>query len=210
MPWSQTLWDPSAPGRQDLFALVGKSLGAQTNAHHVVRHHRPGPSRSGTSFRRRSEYHKQLSLRDVYLPFRLRGCLCCRSFLRQRGRPVLRVVHTAAVCSAYQPLDAAGAWKCGAKQRPRPALSVSNAIARSHCFLYLMVLVCDSRRKLSQWRGQVVTLKMIALAALSVLAATDASAQSVGTQSWVPSLAGVYRCVQNCAGAGLAHVTQNK
>jgi hypothetical protein len=57
--------------------------------------------------------------------------------------------------------------------------------------------------------GQVVTLKMIALAALSALAATDASAQSVGTQSWVPSLAGVYRCVHDCAGASLAQVTQN-
>lgn len=54
-----------------------------------------------------------------------------------------------------------------------------------------------------------MTVKMIALVALSALAATDASAQSVGSQSWVPNLSGLYRCVQNCAGAGLAHVTQN-
>lgn len=53
-----------------------------------------------------------------------------------------------------------------------------------------------------------MTLKKIALVALGILAASDASAQSVGTQSWVPNLSGVFRCVRNCAGRGLAHVTQ--
>ena len=50
--------------------------------------------------------------------------------------------------------------------------------------------------------------KMIALAALGALAATDASAQAVGTQFSVPNLSGVYRCVRNCAGPGFAHIRQ--
>jgi Flp pilus assembly protein CpaB len=54
-----------------------------------------------------------------------------------------------------------------------------------------------------------MTMKMIALVALGALAATDAVAQSVGTQSWVPNLSGVYRCVHNCEGAGLVHVVQS-
>jgi hypothetical protein len=49
-------------------------------------------------------------------------------------------------------------------------------------------------------------VKMIALIALGALAATSASAQSVGTQSWAPTLSGVYRCVHKCAGAGPAHI----
>jgi hypothetical protein len=51
-----------------------------------------------------------------------------------------------------------------------------------------------------------MTMKMIALVALTALAATDASAQSVGTQSWVPNLSGIYRCVHRCAGAGPAQI----
>jgi len=54
-----------------------------------------------------------------------------------------------------------------------------------------------------------MTVRMIALVALAALAATDALAQSVGSQFRVPNLSGVYRCVHNCAGAGLAHVTQS-
>jgi hypothetical protein len=50
--------------------------------------------------------------------------------------------------------------------------------------------------------------KIFALIALSALAATDASAQSVGTQYSLPDLTGSYRCVRNCAGAGPAHITQ--
>jgi hypothetical protein len=57
-------------------------------------------------------------------------------------------------------------------------------------------------------RGQVMTMKMIALAALGVFAATSASAQAVGTQGWVPNLSGVYRCVHHCAGRGLPHIIQ--
>jgi len=45
-------------------------------------------------------------------------------------------------------------------------------------------------------------MTVIALAALSALLATDASAQ-------VLNLSGQYRCVQNCAGPGPAYVTQN-
>ena len=51
-------------------------------------------------------------------------------------------------------------------------------------------------------------MRAIALIALSALAVTHASAQSVGTQSWVPNLSGLFRCVHNCAGAGLASVAQ--
>ena len=50
--------------------------------------------------------------------------------------------------------------------------------------------------------------KTFALIALGALAATDASAQSVGTQPSLPDLTGVYRCVRNCAGAGPAHIFQ--
>lgn len=47
-----------------------------------------------------------------------------------------------------------------------------------------------------------MNMKVIALAALSALAATDASAQ-------MSNLSGKYRCVQNCSGPGPAYVTQN-
>jgi hypothetical protein len=53
-----------------------------------------------------------------------------------------------------------------------------------------------------------MTGKLIALVALGALAATDASAQSVGTQPWIPNLSGVYRCVHNCAGVRVTHVIQ--
>src|SRR5260370_17995364 len=52
-----------------------------------------------------------------------------------------------------------------------------------------------------------MTTKTIALAAAIALAAVDASAQAAGTQSWAPNLSGLYRCVHNCAGSGLARVT---
>ena len=51
-----------------------------------------------------------------------------------------------------------------------------------------------------------MTLKMIVLATLGAIATTDASAQAVGTQSWVPNLSGLYRCVRNCSGARLGHI----
>jgi hypothetical protein len=50
-----------------------------------------------------------------------------------------------------------------------------------------------------------MTVKMIALV-VAALAATDASAQSIGTQFWAPNLSGVYRCVHQCAGAGRAQI----
>jgi hypothetical protein len=49
---------------------------------------------------------------------------------------------------------------------------------------------------------------MIALIALTALAATGASAQSVGTQHLPPDLTGLYRCVHNCAGRGMARIAQ--
>ena len=52
-----------------------------------------------------------------------------------------------------------------------------------------------------------MTMKTIALATAMALAAVDASAQAVGTQSWAPNLSGLYRCVHNCAGSGLARIT---
>jgi len=55
-----------------------------------------------------------------------------------------------------------------------------------------------------------MTVKLMALVALGALAAAaNASAQAVGTQFWIPNLSGVYRCVHNCAGRGLAHLTQS-
>jgi hypothetical protein len=50
--------------------------------------------------------------------------------------------------------------------------------------------------------------RAFALIALLVVAATDASAQAVGTQFEVPDLSGVYRCVRQCAGAGLVRIAQ--
>jgi hypothetical protein len=55
--------------------------------------------------------------------------------------------------------------------------------------------------------GSDMTPKAITLATLTVLMATDASAQAIGTQSWAPNLSGIYRCVRNCAGGGLGHIT---
>jgi hypothetical protein len=56
-------------------------------------------------------------------------------------------------------------------------------------------------------RGLHMTLKAIGMATLIGLTATSASAQAVGTQSWAPNLSGLYRCVHNCAGAGLVRIT---
>jgi len=49
--------------------------------------------------------------------------------------------------------------------------------------------------------------KTMALASLFALGACDASAQAIGTQSWVPNLSGVYRCVRYCAGGGSGRIT---
>jgi hypothetical protein len=58
-------------------------------------------------------------------------------------------------------------------------------------------------------RGQIMTAKTVAVIALGALAATGSvSAQSVGTQHSLPDLTGLYRCVSNCAGAGLARIVQ--
>jgi hypothetical protein len=51
-------------------------------------------------------------------------------------------------------------------------------------------------------------LRTIALLALTAFAATEASAQAVGTQSWIPNLAGVYRCVNHCVGPGVVRIMQ--
>lgn len=53
-----------------------------------------------------------------------------------------------------------------------------------------------------------MTLKVIAVVALTAFATVGASAQSVGTQTWVPNLSGLYRCVHRCAGVRLTHVVQ--
>jgi hypothetical protein len=49
-------------------------------------------------------------------------------------------------------------------------------------------------------------LKIVILAVLAVLAGRNTSAHAAGTQSWVPNLAGVYRCVHTCAGTGLGRI----
>ena len=56
--------------------------------------------------------------------------------------------------------------------------------------------------------GAGMTARNFALIALSALAATSASAQSIGTQRLPPDLAGLYRCVRNCAGTGPAQISQ--
>src|SRR5271170_8087709 len=56
--------------------------------------------------------------------------------------------------------------------------------------------------------GRSMIGKIIALVALSALAATDVSAQAVGTQTWVPNLSGLYRCVRNCTGSRLTNIVQ--
>jgi ferric-dicitrate binding protein FerR (iron transport regulator) len=50
--------------------------------------------------------------------------------------------------------------------------------------------------------------RAFALIALLVVAATAASAQAVGTQFEVSDLSGVYRCVRQCAGAGLVRLSE--
>jgi hypothetical protein len=55
-------------------------------------------------------------------------------------------------------------------------------------------------------RGQNMTWKMIVLAALTALAAGDASAQAVGSQFRAPNLSGVYQCVRSCSGTRLARI----
>jgi hypothetical protein len=56
--------------------------------------------------------------------------------------------------------------------------------------------------------GAGMTARNFALIALSALAATSASAQSIGTQRLPPDLGGLYRCVRNCAGTGPAQISQ--
>jgi hypothetical protein len=47
-----------------------------------------------------------------------------------------------------------------------------------------------------------MTVKMVALVALSALAASNASAR------WVDDMSGLYQCVQKCAGGRFIHLTQ--
>jgi hypothetical protein len=49
-------------------------------------------------------------------------------------------------------------------------------------------------------------VKIIVLVMLSTLAATEASAQAVGSQFGLPNLSGLYRCVHNCAGARFGRI----
>jgi hypothetical protein len=53
-----------------------------------------------------------------------------------------------------------------------------------------------------------VLITILGALAVGGLTTTAASAQAVGTQSWVPNLSGVYRCVNRCAGPGPARVRQ--
>jgi hypothetical protein len=61
---------------------------------------------------------------------------------------------------------------------------------------------------LSAYGERVMRWMALALLALSVCAANDASAQAVGSQSWIPNLAGIYRCVNHCLGPGVVRITQ--
>src|SRR5262249_32754278 len=61
--------------------------------------------------------------------------------------------------------------------------------------------------RLLMW-GDGMIARVFALIALLVVAATDASAQGVGNQFGVPDLSGVYRCVRQCARAGLVRIAQ--
>ena len=58
-----------------------------------------------------------------------------------------------------------------------------------------------------EW-GEVMTAKTAALVLLSALAASNVSAQSVGSQHWVDDLSGFYRCVQKCGGGRFIHLAQ--
>jgi hypothetical protein len=51
--------------------------------------------------------------------------------------------------------------------------------------------------------------KTMFLVAAAMFAATGACAQSVGSQTWVPDLSGIYRCVHKCSGVRFVHVQQN-
>ena len=51
--------------------------------------------------------------------------------------------------------------------------------------------------------------KTILFVAVGMFAATAASAQSVGSQTWVPDLSGTYRCVRHCPQGRLVHIQQN-
>ena len=51
--------------------------------------------------------------------------------------------------------------------------------------------------------------KTVLLIAMSMFAATAASAQAVGSQTWIPDLSGTYRCVQYCGGRHLVHIQQH-
>ena len=53
-----------------------------------------------------------------------------------------------------------------------------------------------------------MTAKTAALVLLSALAASNPSAQSVGSQHWVDDLSGFYRCVQKCGGGRFIHLAQ--
>ena len=53
-----------------------------------------------------------------------------------------------------------------------------------------------------------MTAKSMLVAAVSMFAATAASAQAIGSQTWIPDLSGTYRCVQYCGGRRLVHIQQ--
>ena len=48
----------------------------------------------------------------------------------------------------------------------------------------------------------------VLLVAMSLFAAKAASAQAIGSQTWIPDLSGTYRCVQYCGGRHLVHIQQ--
>jgi hypothetical protein len=58
-------------------------------------------------------------------------------------------------------------------------------------------------------RGMGMSPTMIALATLTALMATDASAQAIASHDRLsaPNLSGIYRCVRNCAAGGVARIT---
>jgi hypothetical protein len=58
-------------------------------------------------------------------------------------------------------------------------------------------------------RGWDMSPKMIVLATLAALMATDASAQAIASHDRfsAPNLSGIYRCVRNCAARGLGRIT---
>jgi len=94
-----------------------------------------------------------------------------------------------------------GSSRIAQRQRPLPSVASPLPASIDFCMEWQM----NTR---SRWEP-VMSLKMIALVALSAFAATNASAQAVGTQTWVPNLSGVYRCVHNCQGVRLVHIAQS-